>query len=483
MVHPPEFLAADRSGRLLSVSIAFGVLEIIFVSLYFYSHLMNKTSRGLDTYIMVPAFLCVFGNAISGFILVKYAGAGHHVVTVPMDKVLVWLKMQFAVIMMWAPSVSLPKLSVLCLYLRIFTTKTYRYAVYVLFGLIFVNWVADWILALCICTPIAYNWDKTIPGGHCIDENAVLTWVSVPNICFDLAILILPMPVIWKLNTSTTQKIGLTATFLTGSIGALTGILRFASFVTSDMALDITWYSVDDMSWCIVEPAMYLIASCLPSLRPLFKPLFKNINFGSLRSVFRPDRSTKNGTRGTGTANSVPQSGFSRIDEQAWRPSSLSDGNDQRDLVACYTGSDSQDDQVELKHKNSDLESGSVISEKRTTIMVQKEYTLSSSRLRKNLRSQTSQLLTERNFSLMQSPTSQSEDNSLMEDTYTAEYGEFYTSESVVTPTQHEIPRNVLGSAKGLVYSSVSTDSLTEGQTNASSNSKTSRASNSHRIH
>lgn len=151
-------------------------------------------------------------------VLIKYAGDGRHVAAVPTEKVVVWLKLQFAVVWMYSPSVSLPKLSIVCLYLRIFTTNRYRYAAYGVCGVIILNWVANWILGLLICTPIAYNWDKTIPGGHCIDETQVLIWVSIPNICLDLAILILPMPVIWKLNTSMNQKIGLTITFLTGSM-------------------------------------------------------------------------------------------------------------------------------------------------------------------------------------------------------------------------------------------------------------------------
>jgi hypothetical protein len=151
-------------------------------------------------------------------VVIKYAGDGRHVVAVPIDEITVWLKLQFAVVWMYAPSVSLPKLSIVCLYLRIFTTTWYRNAALGICAVIIANWLADWILALCICTPVTYNWDKTIPGGHCIDENQVLILVSIPNILLDLAILLLPIPVIWKLNTTTSQNAGLMLTFLTGSM-------------------------------------------------------------------------------------------------------------------------------------------------------------------------------------------------------------------------------------------------------------------------
>jgi len=66
-VYTPEYLAADRSGQLMRVAIVFAILEIMFVGLYFYSKLKNKTAHGLDTFLMLPAFLCVFSNPINAF--------------------------------------------------------------------------------------------------------------------------------------------------------------------------------------------------------------------------------------------------------------------------------------------------------------------------------------------------------------------------------------------------------------------------------
>jgi hypothetical protein len=47
----PEYLAADRSGQLMRVAVAFAILEIAFVGLFFFSKSKNKTVRGLDTYL------------------------------------------------------------------------------------------------------------------------------------------------------------------------------------------------------------------------------------------------------------------------------------------------------------------------------------------------------------------------------------------------------------------------------------------------
>ena len=68
------------------------------------------------------------------------------------------------------------------------------------------------------CKPIAYSKDRTIAGGTCIDQLAYFRYNTIPNISIDVAMLILPLPLVWKLQTSTTQKLGLTAIFLTGVV-------------------------------------------------------------------------------------------------------------------------------------------------------------------------------------------------------------------------------------------------------------------------
>jgi hypothetical protein len=50
---------------------------------------------------------------------------------------------------------------------------------------------------------------------------------------------------------------------------------------TVDLFADITFNSVTIMIWTMVEPGTYLIAACMPSLRPLKQKLFPNFHFTS----------------------------------------------------------------------------------------------------------------------------------------------------------------------------------------------------------
>lgn len=112
----------------------------------------------------------------------------------------------------------LPKMAILCLYLRIFVIKLYRYAVYGIAVIMVLNWLTGCLMGLLMCKPVAYSWNKSIPGGYCGDIMAAYRWASLPNLITDIAMLLLPLPVIWNLHTHRSQKIGLTLTFITGSV-------------------------------------------------------------------------------------------------------------------------------------------------------------------------------------------------------------------------------------------------------------------------
>ncbi len=54
--------------------------------------------------------------------------------------------------------------------------------------------------------------------AKCINYQVFGVWISLPHIVSDLVILILPLPVLWRMQMARTKKLGLTVTFLTGSM-------------------------------------------------------------------------------------------------------------------------------------------------------------------------------------------------------------------------------------------------------------------------
>ena len=120
--------------------------------------------------------------------------------------------------MVYLPAVVLPKLAILVLYLRIFTKRQDRIACWVVGAFMIANLVGTMVAGFLMCIPLKFLWNRTIAGGHCININAWYRWSSLMNISTDLVMLVLPLPVVWKIQSSKKIKIGLTFTFATGSM-------------------------------------------------------------------------------------------------------------------------------------------------------------------------------------------------------------------------------------------------------------------------
>ena len=89
---------------------------------------------------------------------------------------------------------------------------------------------------------------------------------------------------------------------VTGDSGIFGAIFRFVLVMRTDLISDITWNSVQTMTWTTAEPSLYLIAACLPALRPLLKDFLHVTSFKDLRSRLRGSRGIK------GSAGSYPSS-------------------------------------------------------------------------------------------------------------------------------------------------------------------------------
>ena len=79
------------------------------------------------------------------------------------------------------------------------------------------------------CRPISKAWNKTLPG-HCLDIGAVWYANSVLTIAADVAIIVLPMGQLWKLQLPRAQKLGLGVLF---SLGALYVLLLPSNDMTT----------------------------------------------------------------------------------------------------------------------------------------------------------------------------------------------------------------------------------------------------------
>ena len=105
------------------------------------------------------------------------------------------------------------KISILLFYMRIFAVRSFRIAAHITMVLV-IAWALSVILCgFLLCTPFAFNWDQTIPGGSCGKQVLSYILTGALNIITDVMVLSLPIPMVWKLQTPRANKIALTVIF------------------------------------------------------------------------------------------------------------------------------------------------------------------------------------------------------------------------------------------------------------------------------
>ena len=72
------------------------------------------------------------------------------------------------------------------------------------------------IIEVDLCTPRERIWNPLLDTGHCFNVWATFQASGIFNVISDFAILVLPVPSVWKLKISLRRKILTTAIFATG---------------------------------------------------------------------------------------------------------------------------------------------------------------------------------------------------------------------------------------------------------------------------
>lgn len=125
--------------------------------------------------------------------MVCIAGVGRHLQAVLMyhpQQLMIWAKCIYALDLLYFAAVTFPKLSILCLYLRIFAVNAVVQRIsQIMTGLVILIWLSLSLASTFECLPFSYRWNKTIVGGRCFNIVLFYRLVNVSNLVTDVAIL------------------------------------------------------------------------------------------------------------------------------------------------------------------------------------------------------------------------------------------------------------------------------------------------------
>ncbi|KAJ5180444.1 hypothetical protein N7492_003654 [Penicillium capsulatum] len=303
------FQPTHGGNVLFGVGVSLSVLQIAFVVARFYTRYLLRTRCGVDDYVILIALVCQNTTTVSEWHVEKFviggksrkdhhphlvetAGLGHHVDEFddPSSNITFVRKVSriqafYALGILDFPFTVTPaKISLLLFYTRIFPVRGFQICAYIVGSLVLALGIAILFETIFHCSPISYDWDKSIDGGSCINQMVFHRVVTPINVFTGVLLLVLPMPLVWRLHAARGQKLALTGVFLLGGLGTVASILRMASYFVHKHAApnDVTWFSIKVGLWAIVESAVIIIATCLVSIWPLITRLVPRLLLAAL---------------------------------------------------------------------------------------------------------------------------------------------------------------------------------------------------------
>ncbi|KAF2684350.1 hypothetical protein K458DRAFT_30530 [Lentithecium fluviatile CBS 122367] len=161
----------------------------------------------------------------------------------------------------------LTKLSITHFYIKLFPHNPINLICRLQFALLILTCIASIVRCFTLCWPLAYAWNRSL-DGKCGDFKDFSLETSVVALVFDITCVVLPIPVVWGLKLERGKKIRLTVLFGLGFLICIITALRIYYTEKIDFT-DLTRTAAPAVMFSVPEPALSIVAGCLPIIVPL----------------------------------------------------------------------------------------------------------------------------------------------------------------------------------------------------------------------
>ncbi|ETS74685.1 hypothetical protein PFICI_13169 [Pestalotiopsis fici W106-1] len=298
---------------IIAGAVVFSILPVAAVILRIIARSKHKDNKlDLSDWLIILSCIVAVGYQGLAVACVAVGGMGFHTTEIMAmagtDSLTTLLELVTAVVIFWSLSLGLTKLSILALYSKIFSVRSF-----ILLSQACAVFVVVWAMilfigAFVICTPVQYNWDKFSVVGTCGDVRMLWAVTGGLNIFSDLVIMLLPMPYLYGLSLQTYKKVGLMATFGIGLAVCIVSAVRLAEIIKIDMN-DFAFSGGIALMFSALEPCLLVTAACIPLLRPLVSRKSSRGLSSSYASGYAGGKSKNN------TGNNSRKGGFSELQD------------------------------------------------------------------------------------------------------------------------------------------------------------------------
>ncbi|KAI1112505.1 hypothetical protein F5Y14DRAFT_421931 [Nemania sp. NC0429] len=264
-------------------------LGYITLGLRLWSRRIQRARLQLNDWLIMCATVTMTARYSLELVSILKCGIGLHTKDVVAiggaDLPILFLKLLYAIDLLWIFTLTFIKISILHFYSVVFRKPVFLWFVYATIGLCVGFWFGAFFGRALICLPVQKKWYPETPG-HCGDEIKYYLAISSLDFAIDIIIIILPMPILWTLNLPNIRKVGLTLVFSVGLTIVIITAVRFKYFFQFDQS-DFTFTILEEAILSAVLPLLGIVNANILVMQPALRKIF-----GSMSALTRRSQSS-----------------------------------------------------------------------------------------------------------------------------------------------------------------------------------------------
>lgn len=261
----------SRQIQIIAITSVLVFLSTLALGLRLWARKLIGVGLYTDDYVITAGLLLSYGNCVCQYVGVSF-GLGRHIDEVGEYNGSRYLLVLFVLQMFWNTTLPVIKLAISLFYMRIFPVKSMKIACKIINWYLLLWFITFQTTAIFQCTPVSYFWNRATENGHCIASTSFFIALATTNLFTDVALLLMPIPSIWKLSVRTPQKIRLSSIFLVGTFVCVIAIVRIQTLTVIDDT-DITYSNSFAGLFTAIESSIGVVVACMPSLMPIWNML------------------------------------------------------------------------------------------------------------------------------------------------------------------------------------------------------------------
>lgn len=289
----------DRSHLVLVVTSAINAVSLMFLVSRLTSRVFLVKATGVEDWILLLAWILALGLSIAICVATQYGlGVYHGAITVAHEATLRRLIYTFD--LLYNPAMMATKSSILVQYSRLFSSnlvfKRFNYAT---LAAVLLGYTALTLVNAFQCRPpdaVFRSFYMTENDQRCTSILTIYLASAPLNISTDIAILLLPMPLVRSLRIPRKQKIILVVTFGVGLFATIVDTVRImylqkaVSANTSGIhhppartlksatgSPDFYWNAAFSLMWSAIEVHVGIVCACVPAMKPIIVRLLPRL--------------------------------------------------------------------------------------------------------------------------------------------------------------------------------------------------------------